>query len=60
MTIQEAIQSGKPLKRRSWTIWCSINADDILIHEKTEHPLSQRPVTLYSEDILATDWETKD
>ncbi len=47
MTIQEAIRSGKPFKRRLWKFWHSLE------------PFGFDPSILKVEYILATDWEVK-
>lgn len=55
MTIQEAIKSGLPFKRPSWKSW-TLPDHSVVTHE------SNAPGIKYAtkEDMLATDWVTKD
>jgi hypothetical protein len=55
MTIQEAIKSGKPFRRKGWpTFWEYDLSRDWITYEKTS---DQPPIRL--RDILADDWEVK-
>jgi hypothetical protein len=55
MTIQEAIKSGKPFKRKHWGIYFWVNEDYSITNEYgTNIPLH------YADDILADDWEVKE
>ena len=58
MTIQEAIESGKPFKRPKWTNECWTLADDIFFFEegKVEFESAEK---FSPADILAEDWEIR-
>jgi len=62
MTIQKAIQSGKPFRRKPWwhTISCYLSnteyRETIYIGIK---PTTKRRYVPIASDILATDWEVK-
>lgn len=59
MTIQEAIKTGKPFKRRTWVknAWTVIFGD-VFDYENKYHP-SDAPDVFTVSDILAEDWEVK-
>lgn len=55
MNIIEAIKSGKPFKRETWSGW-AVNRDNNYI--VWSENLCQ--VSFYPEDLLAVDWEVKE
>lgn len=69
MTIQEAIRSGKPFRRKKWLIephfddmngvyaYLPFPDDTCAFLEGDENPL---PISFWIEDILAEDWEIKE
>ena len=58
MTIQEAIKSGKPFKRPTWSKECWTLANDIFYFEQGKVKYEQAN-TFCPADILADDWEVK-
>ena len=65
MTIQKAIRSGKPFKRKKHGLWFEIFHDIpfAIAPDGLEGELGDKPIprtTLFSkESLLATDWEVK-
>ncbi len=60
MNIQEAIQIGKPFRRKGWTddvIFVVYQEDDIVLTLETDSSIS---IELDVQDILADDWYTRD
>lgn len=55
MTIQEAIKSGKPFRRKDWKVWLKI--ENLFCFLIVNEDLI--PQFLTKHDILATDWEIK-
>ncbi len=54
MTIQEAIETGKPFRRKSWgDIWQEVTEDKMFRYSRNNTTL------LDADDILAEDWEVK-
>jgi hypothetical protein len=54
MTIQEAIKSGKPFRRKGWTVWFLMKLDGTLLGVGC-----WQEYFLTKEDHLADDWEVK-
>lgn len=54
MTLKEAVESGKELRREGFTTWFNINQDGKLIDLSDG---SLRPIR--AKDIVATDWEIR-
>jgi hypothetical protein len=62
MTIQEAIKSGKPFKRKGWRRYRYIQkTDKTMLMRICEYPLSKMYYTpsIKIGDILADDWVTE-
>ena len=65
MTIQKAIKSGKPFKRKKHGVWFEVfhNIPFVVPPEGLEGELGDKPIPrtiIFSkESILATDWEVK-
>ncbi len=68
MTIQEAIKSGKPFRRKHWKIWLEAASPMALVvrgtmkKAMTIDELHSMPMVTYvasKPDILATDWVVK-
>jgi hypothetical protein len=60
MTIQEAINSGKPFRRKGWvddSIFVVYEKDDIVLSLDTDF---QTSIELDVQDILADDWYTRE
>ncbi len=57
MTIQDAVKSGKPFKRKDWFDECYIYVDSC--HELIDESDAE-PTILTDDDILADDWEVKE
>ena len=60
MTIQEAINSGKPFRRKGWvddSIFVVYEKNDIVLCLDTDF---QTPIELDVQDILADDWYTRE
>lgn len=60
MNIQEAIQSGKPFRRKGWVddnIFVIYEEGDIVLAIETDPSTS---IELDVQDILAIDWYTRD
>ena len=60
MNIQEAINSGKPFRRKGWvddSIFVVYEEDDIVLTLETDF---QTSIELDVQDILAEDWYTRD
>jgi hypothetical protein len=60
MNIQEAINSGKPFRRKGWVddaIFVVYEEDDIVLTLETDFCTS---IELDVQDILADDWYTRD
>lgn len=60
MTIQEAINSGKPFRRRGWvddSIFVVYEKNDIVLCLDTDF---QTSIELDVQDILADDWYTRE
>lgn len=55
MTIQEAIKSGKPFKRKLWKDWHSVDQES----QWFTNTATDYRVVLAARDILAEDWEVK-
>ena len=60
MTIQEAIKSGKPFKRKYCTRWMTTSSP--LEHFRYIHDDNKVDdiATIFGFDVLADDWEVKD
>lgn len=56
MTIQEAIRSGKPFRRKNWHAWFILKNDAFVGADELPYPLKTLPLI---QDILADDWEVK-
>ena len=60
MTIQEAINSGKPFRRKGWvddSIFVVYEKNDIVLSLDTDF---QTSIELDVQDILADDWYTRE
>lgn len=60
MTIQEAINSGKPFRRKGWvddSIFVVYEKNDIVLSLDTDF---QTSIELDVQDILAEDWYTRE
>ena len=60
MTIQEAIKSGKPFKRRVWDYVWTIVDDDRFYYLRGCEDDYFKPNEFDPKDILADDWEVKE
>ena len=63
MTIQEAIQSGRPFKRIGWgdDLWAIVDWDDNdWVYPDGSGGVYFHPDELKPHDVLATDWEVKE
>lgn len=63
MTIQEAIKSGKPFRRKDkihWLLFADILHDNV-IYDTLKYRIIYNSMHYFTiEDILARDWEVKD
>jgi len=56
MTIQEAMKSGKPFRRRDWTFWVFMSPSFRFIVEKDDIVRTTEITPIH---FLADDWEVK-
>ena len=62
MTIQEALKSGNPFKRKNWKRWkvVELKQNGMFYTRYFLEPLKPESRTFAIDDILADDWEVKE
>lgn len=59
MTIQEAIKSGKPFKRKNESAWMFYESLEHILRHSLSNGNYGMMLNLFPSDILADDWEIK-